>query len=145
MNYLWQANELGASPDGRRSGEPFGTNYSVSLFAKVRGPLSVIGSMTKAPFGRAINGGPLTFEFHTSVFAEADGAEKVGMLVKRFIDLGGHQLQLNTVNRDMLLDAQAHPERHRHLVVRIWGWSAYFVDLDREYQNHVLARQVYTL
>ncbi|MBQ8893749.1 MAG: pyruvate formate-lyase [Clostridia bacterium] len=145
MYYLWHADEIGASPDGRRAKEPFGTNYSVSLFAKVKGPVSVIASMTKQHFENAINGGPLTLEFHQSIFAEEDGIEKVGMLVKSFIDRGGHQLQLNTVNLDRMLDAQKHPENHRQLVVRIWGWSAYFVELDKEYQDHVIARQAYTV
>jgi formate C-acetyltransferase len=44
-----------------------------------------------------------------------------------------------------MLDAQLHPENHRQLVVRIWGWSAYFVELDKEYQDHVIARQAYAL
>jgi formate C-acetyltransferase len=145
MYYLWHANELGASPDGRRKGEAFGTNYSVSLFAKVKGPVSVVASMTKQHFANAINGGPLTLEFHQSVFADDAGVEKVGLLVKNFIDRGGHQLQLNTVNLDRMLDAQKHPENHRQLVVRIWGWSAYFVELDKEYQDHVIARQAYKL
>ena len=143
MYYLWHANEIGASPDGRRKGEPFGTNYSVSLFAKVKGPVSVIASMTKQHFENAMNGGPLTLEFHQSVFAGEDGIEKVALLVKSFIDKGGHQLQLNTVNLDKMLDAQLHPENHRQLVVRIWGWSAYFVELDKEYQDHVISRQAY--
>ena len=145
MYYLWHANEIGASPDGRRAKEPFGTNYSVSLFAQVKGPVSVIASMTKQHFENAINGGPLTLEFHQSVFATPEGVEKVGLLVKSFIDRGGHQLQLNTVNLDAMLDAQLHPENHRQLVVRIWGWSAYFVELDKEYQDHVIARQAYQL
>lgn len=145
MYYLWHANEIGASADGRRAKEPFGTNYSVSLFAKVKGPVSVIASMTKQHFENAMNGGPLTLEFHQSIFADEDGIEKVGLLVKCFIDRGGHQLQLNTVNLDRMLDAQIHPENHRQLVVRIWGWSAYFVELDKEYQDHVIARQVYTV
>ena len=145
MYYLWHANEIGASPDGRREKEAFGTNYSVSLFAKVKGPVSVIASMTKQHFENAINGGPLTLEFHQSVFATPEGVEKVGLLVKSFIDRGGHQLQLNTVNLEKMLDAQIHPENHRQLVVRIWGWSAYFVELDKEYQDHVIARQAYQL
>lgn len=145
MNYLYQAYAIGASPDGRRKGEPFGANFSVSLFAKVNGPVSVIASMTKPHFENAINGGPLTLEFHQSVFAEDDGIEKVGMLVKSFIDRGGHQLQLNSVNLEKLLDAQKNPENHRQLVVRIWGWSAYFVELDKEYQDHVIARQMYSI
>ena len=145
MYYLWHANEIGASADGRRAKEPFGTNYSVSLFAKVKGPVSVVASMTKQHFENAMNGGPLTLEFHQSIFADQDGIEKVGMLVKNFIDRGGHQLQLNTVNLERMLDAQVHPENHRQLVVRIWGWSAYFVELDKEYQDHVIARQAYTV
>ena len=145
MFYLRHAQEIGASADGRRKGEPFGTNFSVSLFARVKGPVSVIASMTKPHFVDAINGGPLTLEFDHSIFADRDGVQKVGLLVKSFIDRGGHQLQLNTVSRDMMLDAQKHPENHRQLVVRIWGWSAYFVELDKSYQDHVLARQAYRI
>ncbi len=145
MYYLWHADEIGASPDGRREKEPFGTNYSVSLFANVKGPVSVIASMTKQHFENAMNGGPLTLEFHQSVFADEDGIEKVGLLVKNFIDRGGHQLQLNTVNLEKMLDAQKHPENYKQLVVRIWGWSAYFVELDKEYQDHVISRQAYTV
>ena len=145
MYYLWHANEIGASADGRRKGEAFGTNYSVSLQAQVKGPVSVVASMTKQHFENAMNGGPLTLEFHQSIFADQDGIDKVALLVKNFIDRGGHQLQLNTVNLDRMLDAQKHPENHRQLVVRIWGWSAYFVELDKEYQDHVISRQAYKL
>jgi len=145
MYYLWHANEIGASADGRRDKEPFGTNYSVSLFAKVKGPVSVIASMTKQHFENAMNGGPLTLEFHHSVFTQETGIEKLATLVKAYIDKGGHQLQLNTVSLEKMLDAQAHPEAHRQLVVRIWGWSAYFVELDKEYQDHVIAGQAYNL
>ena len=145
MYYVWHANEIGASPDGRRKGEPLGTNFSVSLFARVKGPVSVIGSITKPHFERAINGGPLTLEFHQSLFTDAESIEKVGMIVKSFIDRGGHQLQLNAVNVEKLKDAQKHPENYKQLVVRIWGWSAYFVELDKEYQDQVIARQVYSV
>ncbi len=143
MYYLWHANEIGASPDGRRIGEPFGTNYSASLFAKIKGPVSVIKSFTKQNFTEAINGGPLTLEFASSMFADEESIKKVAALVKAYIDMGGHQLQLNAVNSDKMLDAQLHPENHRQLVVRIWGWSAYFVELDKEYQDHVISRQQY--
>ena len=57
--------------------------------------------------------------------------------------MGGHELQLNAVNPDKMKDAQLHPENHRSLVVRIWGWSAYFVELDKEFQDHVMARAAY--
>ncbi len=145
MFYLWKSAELGASPDGRRKGEPFGANYSVSLFADIAGPFSVIQSMTKPDLGKTINGGPLTLEFASSMFADHEGVEKVAALVKAFIDMGGHQLQLNAVNAEKLHDAQKHPENYKQLVVRIWGWSAYFVELDKEYQDHVIARQAYSM
>ena len=145
MFYLWHANEIGASPDGRRKGEPFGTNFSPSLFARINGPMSVIQSFTKPDFSRAINGGPLTLEFHHSMFADPDCVHKVAMLVKSYIDMGGHQLQLNAVNIDKMKDAQVHPEKYPQLVVRIWGWSAYFVELDKDFQDHVIARQEYTI
>jgi formate C-acetyltransferase len=145
MYYLWHANEIGASPDGRLKAEPFGTNFSVSLFARTRGPISVIASMTKQHFENAINGGPLTLEFHDSVFSGEDGTEKIAALVKRYIELSGHQLQLNTVNSEKLLDAKRNPQNYKNLIVRIWGWSAYFVELNEEYQDHVIKRQVYNI
>lgn len=145
MYYLWHAAEIGASADGRRKGEPFGTNFSPSLFARIRGPISVIKSFSVQNFARAINGGSLTLEFAASMFADADSVQKIAQFVKAYITMGGHQLQLNAVNSQRLLEAQAHPENHRQLVVRIWGWSAYFVELDREYQDHVLRRQQYQI
>jgi len=143
MYYLWHANELGASPDGRLKGELFSANYAPSLFAKIDGPLSVIQSFTKPDLRHVINGGPLTMEFHEGLFSDPDSISKVAMLVKSFIDRGGHQMQLNTVNREMLLDAQKNPAKYQNVIVRIWGWSAYFVELDKDYQDHVLARQEY--
>jgi len=145
MYYLWHAAELGASPDGRRKGEAFGTNFSPSLFARIGGPLSVIASFGKCHFEQAINGGPLTLEFSNSMFSSDDSIGKVARLVKTYMDRGGHQLQLNAVDLERLRDAQRNPERHPQLVVRIWGWSAYFVELDKEFQDHVMARQEYTL
>lgn len=145
MFYLWHAAEIGASPDGRLNGEPFGTNFSCSIYSKIPGPISVISSFAKPNFARAINGGPLTLEFHGGMFNDADSIEKVARLVKQYFDMGGHQLQLNAVNAEAMRDAQLHPENHAQLVVRIWGWSAYFVELDKEYQDHVMMRQEYTV
>lgn len=145
MYYLWHAAEIGASPDGRRKGEPFGTNFSCSIYAKIPGPISVISSFSKPDFSKAINGGPLTLEFHGGMFNDADSIEKVARLVKSYFDMGGHQLQLNAVNAEAMRDAQLHPENHTQLVVRIWGWSAYFVELDKQYQDHVMMRQEYSI
>lgn len=140
MYYLWHANELRATPDGRLTGQPFAANYAPSLNVRIKGPLSVVQSFTTPDLGRVINGGPLTIEIHDSAFRQSDGITKVAQLVKYFIDCGGHQLQLNAINRDQLKEAQAHPERHRNLIVRVWGWSGYFVELDKPYQDHIIQR-----
>ena len=115
------------------------------MFIKHKGPVSIIKSFAKADLKRTINGGPLTLEFDESVFRNEESINKLAMLVKSFVTLGGHQLQLNTVSRDKLLDAQEHPERYRNLIVRVWGWSGYFVELDKVYQDHILKRLEYTL
>ena len=107
--------------------------------------MSVIKSFTKQHLSRTVNGGPLTMEFHQGLFATDDGIEKTASLVEAFIQLGGHQMQLNAVNRDVMLDAQKHPENYKNLIVRIWGWSAYFCELDKEYQDHVIASHEYAL
>ncbi|MBQ9131285.1 MAG: hypothetical protein IJX62_02275 [Clostridia bacterium] len=79
-------------------------------------------------------------EIHDTVFRNADGEKKVAQLVRTFIHLGGHQLQLNSINRELLTEAQKHPEKYPNLIVRVWGWSGYFCELDQEYQDHVIRR-----
>jgi formate C-acetyltransferase len=79
-------------------------------------------------------------EIHDTVFRNGDGVARVAALVKAFIDRGGHQLQLNAIDREVLLDAQKHPEDHKNLIVRVWGWSGYFCELDTEYQDHIISR-----
>jgi formate C-acetyltransferase len=145
MFYLWHADEIGASPDGRRKGEPFAANYSASLFAKIDNPVNIVKSFTAPDLGKVINGGPLTLEFDGKIFANEENMTKVASLVKYFVARGGHQLQLNAVSREALLDAQAHPEKYERLIVRIWGWSAYFVELDKNFQDHVIRRQEYSI
>ena len=145
MYYLWHARELGATADGRRAGEPFGTNFSPNLFAKISGPVSVINSFTANDMTRNMNGGPLTLEFASSIFASEESITKIATLLQYFVSRGGHQLQLNAVNLDTMKAAQNDPDTYRNLVVRIWGWSAYFVELDREFQDHVMQRQEYTV
>ncbi len=145
MFYLWHADEIGASPDGRRKGEPFAANYSASLFAKIDNPVNIVKSFTAPDLGKVINGGPLTLEFDGKIFENEENMTKVASLVKYFVARGGHQLQLNAVSREALLDAQAHPEKYERLIVRIWGWSAYFVELDKNFQDHVIRRQEYSI
>ena len=140
MYYIWHAREVKASADGRLSGRPLSANYAPSLDVPVKGPVSVVRSFTEPDLVPVCNGGPLTIEIHDSAFAMSDGAEKVAHLVKFFIERGGHQLQINTINRETLIDAQAHPERHRHLIVRVWGWSGYFIELEKPYQDQIINR-----
>lgn len=145
MYYVSHAAALGATADGREAGVPLPANYAPSLNLRLNGPVSLIKSFTKPHLGHAINGGPLTIEFSDSVFAQDEAIEKVAQLVRLFILRGGHQIQLNTVNRDRLLDAQKHPESYRNLIVRVWGWSGYFVELDKCYQDHIIRRAELTL
>jgi formate C-acetyltransferase len=140
MYYVWHTKGLGATADGRMAADPLPANYAPSLNIRLNGPTSLIRSFTKPDLSRVINGGPLTIEFHDTVFRTPGAIEKVAALVQLFVLQGGHQLQLNTVNRDQLLDAQAHPEQYRNLIVRVWGWSGYFVELDKCYQDHIISR-----
>jgi formate C-acetyltransferase len=145
MYYIFHAKELPATADGRNAGEVLPANFTPSMFLRQRGPLSVMRSFSKPNLENAINGGPLTIELDESIFRNEESVEKLAMLIRSYIRLGGHQLQLNTLDRDRLLDAKAHPELHRNLIVRVWGWSGYFVELDECYQDHIIERIKYKL
>ena len=140
MYYIWHSKEAPASPDGRSAHEALPCNYSPSLFARCEGPISIIKSFAKPHLTRVANGGPLTIELSDTMFLNDDAIRKCAMFVKSYMDLGGHQMQINAVNRDRLLDAQKHPENYRNLIVRVWGWSGYFVELNEVYQNHIIKR-----
>ena len=140
QGYIIDSKDVGATADGRRAGEPYGSSYSPSIISKLEGPLSVIQSFTKFDLSEIINGGPLTIEIHDTTFRNDDGIKKTAQLVKTFIDLGGHQLQLNAINRERLLEAMKNPEQFPNLIVRVWGWSGYFCELDLPYQEHIIRR-----
>lgn len=145
MYYLWHARELGATADGRGKGEVLSANFSPSLLVSDAGPLSVIRAMARPTLKRVCNGGPLTLELHDTVFKNEEGIRKVAQLVRSYILMGGHQLQLNAVNRQTLEDAQVHPEDHKNLIVRVWGWSGHFIQLDRAYQDQIIERTSYSV
>ena len=140
MEYISSANKVGATADGKKAKEPYASSFSPALTTKLNGPLSAIMSFTKYDMKKIVNGGPFTIEIHDTVFRNEEGEKKVAMLVKSFFDLGGHQMQINAVNRERLLDAQKHPEKHPNLIVRVWGWSGYFNELNVQYQNHIIRR-----
>jgi formate C-acetyltransferase len=151
MYYVWLAKghegmrepTVGATADGRHEGAFFSSSLAPSPDVQVRGPLSVLQSFGKLDYRRICNGDPLTMELADSLFRGAEAVEKVALFVRAFVRSGCQQMQLNTLNVDTLRDAQRHPERHRNLVVRVWGWSGYFCELDESYQNQIIGRHVY--
>jgi pyruvate-formate lyase len=151
MYYIWLATGhegmrepvVGATADGRRPGEPFSANLSPSLGVRVRGPISMLQSFARINYQRIFNGGPITMELSDSVFRNDESVRKTAMLVRTFAQLGCQQLQLNSLNLETLLDAKEHPERHKNLIVRVWGWSGYFCELAPEYQDQIIARHYY--
>ena len=143
MDYVRVAEKCPATADGRLAGDVYSSSFSPSVEVKTTGLLSVLQSFTKFDMTKIINGGPLTLEVHDTVLRNDVGIQKTAMLVKTFVHLGGHQLQLNSINRERLLDAQKHPENHPNLIVRVWGWSGYFNELDVKYQNHIIRRTEY--
>lgn len=136
---------VGATADGRRRGEFFSANLAPSPGVTVRGPISVLQTYAKLNYARVCNGGPITIELADSVFRDDGAIRRVAMLIRAFAQIGCQQLQLNTLNVKTLLDAKRHPERHKNLIVRVWGWSGYFCELAPEYQDHIVERHVYAL
>ena len=151
MYYVWLARghegmsepTVGATADGRRKGVFFSSSLAPSPDVQVRGPLSVLQSFGKLDYRRICNGGPLTMELADSLFRGTEAVDKVALFIRAFARSGCQQMQLNTLNMDTLRDAQQHPERHRNLVVRVWGWSGYFCELDETYQNQIIGRHIY--
>jgi pyruvate-formate lyase len=151
MYYIWLAQGhagmrepvVGATADGRFKGEPFSANLSPSLGVRVRGPISTLQSFAKIDYQRVFNGGPITMELSDTVFRNPESIRKTAMLVRIFAQLGCQQLQLNSLNLATLLDAKAHPEQHKNLIVRVWGWSGYFCELAPEYQDQIIARHYF--
>jgi pyruvate-formate lyase len=134
-----------ASADGRHQGDFIGSSLAPSPGVKIRGPISVLQSFSKIPFDRICNGGPITMELSDTVFRDDDALEKVAMLIRTFAQIGCQQLQLNSLNIETLKEAKEHPEKHKNLIVRVWGWSGYFCELDECYQDHIIARHALAL
>lgn len=151
MYYIWLAQGhpgmrepvVGATAEGRRRGQPLGANLAPSQGVQMRGPFSLLLSYSKLDYYRICNGGPITMELSDSVFRDPESIRKVALMVRAFAQRGCQQLQLNSVNVEALRDAKIHPELHKNLIVRVWGWSGYFCELSPEYQDQIIARHVF--
>ncbi len=138
--FVYLGRRSGASADGRRSRAPVSCNLSPSPGAAGEGPTAAIRSYTRLPVGRMSCGSPLDLVLSTGFVGGAPGLDRLVALVRAFVELGGNILTVTVADVDTLREAQRSPEQHRNLRVRVGGWQAYFVALDREHQEHVIAR-----
>jgi formate C-acetyltransferase len=130
-----------ASPDGRRAGEPLSDSVAPSHFAPALGPTATHRSVTKAIDSlRTPNGITFNQKMSEGSLLTPREISKWADLVRTFIEAGGQSVQYSVVNREALVDAQAHPERYQDLIVRVGGYSARFVDLSKEVQDTIIAR-----
>jgi formate C-acetyltransferase len=135
----------GALPDGRRRGVALANAMSPSQGADKLGPTAVVKSATKMNLNMLGNGMVLDMKFHPSFFNDDSHRKAFRYLVETYFKLGGLEVQFNVVSRETLLEAQKHPEKHQDLIVRVSGFSAYFVTLDRVLQDEIIARTEYLL
>lgn len=127
-------NILGATPDGRHAGEPISENMSPVYGRDLAGPTGVLRSVASLPLHRTICGG-LNFKFGTVPSPEQNTA-----LIKSFFAMGGLHIGLSFVDRQTLEDADKHPEDHRTLMVRKYGFSEYFTALSPQFRREIIDR-----
>ena len=128
-----------ATPDGRRTGEPLSDGISPIQCMDTSGPAAMLKSALRIDHRHSGNGTLLNMKFHPRAL-EGGGKEKLVALIKTYFELDGMELQFNIASAESLRDAQLHPEAHRDLVVRIAGFSAYFVELHKGLQDDVIRR-----
>jgi formate C-acetyltransferase len=106
----------------------------------VHGPTAAVNSLLKTDLAAATNGMVLDIKFSPSFFDKKSHHQALRMLIQAYAEQGGGEIQFNVVDRATLLDAQAHPERHKDLVVRVSGFSAYFTSLVKQTQDEIIKR-----
>jgi len=137
--HVYFGTRTGASPDGRHAGLPVSDGTSPAHGADRCGPTAVCRSLGK--MDQVQSGGTLLNQrFLPQVLEGEDGVDKLAALVRTYFRLGGHHIQFNVVGTETLRDAQAHPERYRDLLVRVAGYSDYFVDIGRDLQEEIIQR-----
>jgi pyruvate-formate lyase len=137
--HVYFGSVIGATPDGRRARTPLSEGISPVQGADRHGPTAVIKSAAKIDHIRT--GGTLLNQKFTPDLLKSDSdLDNVLHLVRSYFKMDGHHIQFNVVSADTLRDAQANPECYRDLIVRVAGYSDYFVDLGRELQNEIISR-----
>ena len=129
-----------ATPDGRRAGQPVSDSASPSQGIVKNGPTGIARSILALNPSNFGNGLQFNMKFHPSSLKDEQGTQKMKQFIKSFFGQGGMQLQYNIVDADTLKQAKEKPEEHRDLVVRVAGFSAYFVELYEDLQNEIITR-----
>ena len=133
--YIMESKNFPATPDGRKNGEPFDVHISGKNGIS---PVELMLFASKLDYGvDRINANVVDFILQPSLFQYQD---KIRNLIRGGLNEGVFQIQINVVSSETLLNAQQHPEQYRSLIVRVWGFSAYFVELPKEYQDNLIRR-----
>lgn len=132
--------EVGASPDGRLARQPLSDAASPTFGRDLAGLTGVIRSVARLPYRVCPGGNVINVKLHPSILAGEKGLDALVSLVRAGFELGAVQFQFNTIDRRVLEEARVKPEEYRGLVVRVSGFSSYYVSLDRAVQEDILAR-----
>jgi formate C-acetyltransferase len=131
---------LGATPDGRKAGEPVSNGISPSNGTEFGGPTAAMFSAAEAGGALLSDGTALNMRFSPALLASGENTDKLASLIEAYFAMGGRHVQFNVVDSANLRDAQAHPEKYPDLVVRVSGYCAYFIDLGKSIQEDIIAR-----
>lgn len=132
--------QTGATPDGRLAHTPVADGVSPTSGKDVNGPTAAANSVARLDHYIASNGTLFNQKFHPSALSGRKGLENFVGLIRSYFDQKGAHVQFNVVDRQTLLDAQAHPEKYKHLVVRVAGYSALFTTLSKSLQDDIIRR-----
>lgn len=132
--------QTGATPDGRLAHTPVADGVSPGAGRDVNGPTAAANSVSRLDHGIASNGTLFNQKFHPSALSGEKGLDNFVALIRSYFDQKGSHMQFNVVSRETLLDAQKNPEKYKHLVVRVAGYSALFTTLSRSLQDDIIRR-----
>jgi formate C-acetyltransferase len=133
----------GATPDGREAYAPLSEGISPVQGVDIKGPSAVIKSAAKIDHLRT-GGTLLNQKFTPKLMSDETGLTKVANLVRAYFKMDGHHIQFNVVSADTLRAAQQNPEKYRNLIVRVAGYSDYFINLGEDLQNEIIKRTEHT-